>query len=69
MILILAICLFADPSVCREERLTISMEEMIPTQCMIGAQSIIAEWAATHPKWKVERWRCRPAGRQEGYRI
>lgn len=68
MELVLAICMLASPGECREERLSISMEETAPMQCMIGAQPVIAEWAQTHPKWKVERWRCGVAGR-EGYRI
>ena len=68
MELVLAICMLTAPGECREERLSISMEETAPMQCMIGAQPIIAEWAQTHPKWKVERWRCGVAGR-EGYRI
>jgi hypothetical protein len=68
MELILAVCMLTSPESCREERLTISMEQTAPTQCMIGAQPIIAEWTQTHPKWKVEKWRCGPAGR-EGFRI
>lgn len=68
MELILAICLLGAPGDCREERLSISLEETAPMQCMIGAQQIIAEWAQTHPKWKVEKWRCGRA-RAEGYRI
>ena len=68
MELVLAICMLTAPGECREERLSISMEDTAPMQCMIGAQPIIAEWAQTHPKWKVERWRCGVAGR-EGYRI
>jgi hypothetical protein len=69
VILLLTICLLADPGQCREESLSVSIEETAPMQCMIGAQALIAEWSVTHPKWKIERWRCRPAGRQEGYRI
>ncbi|MEJ1160830.1 hypothetical protein [Prosthecomicrobium sp. N25] len=68
MELILAVCLLTSPENCREERLTISMEETAPMQCMIGAQTIIAEWSQTHPKWKVARWRCGVPGR-EGFRI
>lgn len=68
MELILAVCMLSTPGDCREERLSVSVEEVAPIQCMIGAQPIIAEWSQSHPKWKVERWRCGPAGR-EGYRI
>jgi hypothetical protein len=68
MELILAVCMLSSPADCREERVSISMEPTAPMQCMIGAQPVIAEWAQTHPKWKVERWRCGVAGR-EGVRI
>ena len=63
MELVLAICMLSSPDTCREERLSVAMEETAPMQCMIGAQAIIAEWTTTHPKWKVEKWRCGPAGR------
>jgi hypothetical protein len=66
MELILSICLIASPGVCREEAVSLSVEQVsLPTQCMMGAQPVIAEWSESHPKWKVTKWRCgRPtAGR------
>ena len=62
MELVLTICLLAAPSDCHDEHLSVSMEQTTPMQCMIGAQSVIAEWLASRPKWKVTKWRCGPAG-------
>lgn len=59
MELILSICLVASPVTCREEALSMSIEQVaLPMQCMIGAQPLIAQWSETHPKWKVTKWRC-----------
>ncbi|MDQ0510080.1 hypothetical protein [Ancylobacter amanitiformis] len=59
MELILSICLVANPGTCREEALSVSVEQtQMPMQCMIAAMPTIAEWSGTHPKWKVHKWRC-----------
>lgn len=63
MELILSICLVASPGVCREEALSVSVEQgPAPTQCVMSAMPVIAEWSQTHPKWKVLKWRCGRAG-------
>lgn len=63
MELILSICLIASPGTCREEALSVSMDATsMPMQCMISAAPIIAEWSGTHPKWKVQKWRCARPG-------
>ncbi|MFT0860806.1 hypothetical protein [Ancylobacter sp. G4_0304] len=63
MELILSICLIANPGTCREEAVSVNLEQpQIPVQCMMGALPVIAEWSETHPKWKVTKWRCGRAG-------
>ena len=63
MELILSICLIASPGTCREEAVSVGMEQApAPVQCLIGAPPVIAEWSETHPKWKVTKWRCGRAG-------
>lgn len=63
MELILSVCLFANPGMCREEAVSVGLERPpAPAQCMMGALPVIAEWSETHPKWKVTRWRCAPPG-------
>jgi len=59
MELILFVCLIASPGTCREEAVSLDLEQVaLPTQCLMGAQPAIAEWSETHPKWRVARWRC-----------
>lgn len=66
MDLLLYACLIAAPAECRTERLSFSVELVAPQACMIGAQAALAQWTAAHPKWRVERFRCVPAGWQPG---
>ncbi|MBS7544666.1 hypothetical protein [Ancylobacter oerskovii] len=56
MELIMSICLLASPDACKVETLSLSGEK--PSQCIMEAPAIIAEWVETHPKWKVVKWRC-----------
>jgi hypothetical protein len=65
MDMILAVCLLADLTRCREERINISVDPVGPHHCMMVSQPIIAEWTQAHPKWTVTRWRCVPAGTKE----
>lgn len=68
MELVLMVCLMNTPVDCRDEHLTLSVELMTPQQCMLGAQPAMAEWSASHPKYRIERWRCGQP-RAEGTRI
>ncbi len=58
MILLLSICLVAQPSTCREDRIQLAYESTNPFLCLRTAQSSLATWQAAHPEWHVERWRC-----------
>ncbi len=59
MELILSICLIASPGTCREEAVSVGLEQApLPQQCVMGAMPVIAEWSETHPKWRVTKWRC-----------
>ena len=61
MELLLTVCLLAVPTDCRDEHIP-SLEPLAPMACLTGAQPMIAEWSASHPKWKITRWRCGPVG-------
>lgn len=61
MDLILIACLLSAPADCREDRIALS-EDAPPLVCILRAQVFLAEWRAAHPKYRVERWRCVPAG-------
>ena len=60
--LLVSVCLIAEPARCQDVSLTFSGESVTPMQCLVGAQSEIARWVDTHPRWAVKRWRCQPAG-------
>lgn len=65
MDLILLACLIAAPADCHEARLPILADLAPPMACLAGAQATIAQWTAAHPRYRVERYRCVPSGRQE----
>ena len=55
-------CLIDAPSNCKDVALSFSEEAMTPMQCFIQAQGELAKWVTEHPKWKIERYACQPAG-------
>lgn len=59
MELILSVCLLASPATCKEEALPLAGEQpRLASQCLVSAPAVIAEWADTHPRWRVMKWRC-----------
>lgn len=62
MLILMSICLLADPGQCREERLSFSFEESNPFACMVHSQGKIAEWQQGHPDYRVARWTCTARG-------
>lgn len=62
MLLLLSICLIAQPATCREDRIQLSYETANPFLCLRNAQSALAAWQSAHPDWHVERWRCAARG-------
>ncbi len=62
MLLLLSICLVAQPSTCREDRIEMSVEKSSPFVCLRNSPSALATWQAAHPEWHVERWRCAAKG-------
>lgn len=56
--LVFIVCLQAQPDVCRERQLTFSASELTPRRCVMQAQTRLAEWAQSHPRWTISRWRC-----------
>jgi hypothetical protein len=62
MLLLLSICLVAQPATCREDRIEMSYEGSNPFICLRHSQSALATWQAAHPDWHVERWRCAARG-------
>ncbi|GJE60300.1 hypothetical protein [Methylobacterium trifolii] len=58
MLILLSICLLAQPDRCREDRIELSYESTSPTVCLRRSQTALADWQAAHPEWHVTRWRC-----------
>ncbi|MCJ2128763.1 hypothetical protein [Methylobacterium sp. E-045] len=58
MLILLSICLAAQPSHCKEDRISLSYEATNPFICLRTAQSALATWQESHPEWHVTRWRC-----------
>ena len=67
IVLAFVACLETVPDSCREFNLVFA-EDMSPRVCTMQAQPMLAEWAATHPKWRIGRWRCTRA-EDAGHRI
>lgn len=55
--LILTICVIANPSDCREERLHFERHGNL-NNCMFTAPTEIVKWAQEHPHLRVVRWKC-----------
>ncbi|AWN42461.1 hypothetical protein [Methylobacterium durans] len=64
MMILLSICLLAQPTTCREDKIDLSYEASNPFICLRNSQSALATWQAAHPEWHVERWRCAARGSQ-----
>lgn len=62
--IVISACLVADPNVCRDHRIPISMA-VDSMHCMTGAQPHFAKWAAEHPGWQIRRWRCASSDTQD----
>lgn len=55
--LIVAVCLYSDPTACRELNFQFAEEPSL-NRCMARAQPYLAGWVADHPKWQIVRWHC-----------
>lgn len=59
IVLVLRVCLLADPTVCLQVDVPTDANSVVACQLGIGAQGLMAQWQASHPKWTVDRWECR----------
>lgn len=55
--LLLVVCLLSAPTQCRENSLVFT-DETSPMECMMDAQTELAKWASTHPKHRIQSWKC-----------
>lgn len=56
--LVFIACLQAQPTVCEERNLVFAEENLTPRRCLMQAQTRLAEWSLTHPRWRIGRWTC-----------
>lgn len=59
--LVFVVCLVTAPETCEERKLPFT-RDVSAHGCVIGAPPRLARWSATHPKWRIARWTCRPEG-------
>lgn len=62
MEIVLYVCLLADPTKCKEERLPQIVQAVHPGKCAVVSTPYMARWVGEHPAWKLVRWKCAPAG-------
>jgi len=55
--LLFVACLASSPTDCRQRSMLFT--DVTPMQCLMGAQPELAKWASTHPKYRIQSWRCR----------
>jgi hypothetical protein len=55
--LILAVCMVADPSNCRDEHLYFESQGSL-RHCMAEAIPTAAQWAGQHPEWRIVKFHC-----------
>lgn len=56
--LVFVVCLHQDPEVCQQRNLLFADRQLTPMACLMQAQTRLAEWSASHPRWQIEKWRC-----------
>jgi len=58
--LLLTLCLIADPSTCKTERIILSVpiEELTPYKCMQAGQQETAKLYEVDQKWRLTKWGC-----------
>ena len=55
--LVVAACLYSSPADCREFHFQF-VDERSLNRCLSHAQPYMANWASSHPQWRIVRWNC-----------
>lgn len=56
--LVFIVCLQNDPQACQERNLLFADQKLTPMACVMNAQIRLAEWTASHPRWRIAHWKC-----------
>ena len=60
--LVATVCLLTAPSECKTVHLSYA-EDITPMQCAMRALPELAKWSEANPRYFVQRWTCRRAGK------
>lgn len=55
--LVLVYCLSSEPDRCQEKR-EVRQEVGGAIECMLKSQTDAEHWIATHPRYRLQGWRC-----------
>lgn len=61
--IVLSVCLHADATRCKEDKISVLTETATPYECMRYGTYEIVKWSEYHPRWRVAKWTCVEAGR------
>ncbi|GJD35931.1 hypothetical protein [Methylobacterium aerolatum] len=62
MLLLLSVCLLAQPATCHDEEIPVGGGAANAFICLRNSQSVLAQWQEEHPEYHVEKWRCASRG-------
>jgi hypothetical protein len=60
--LVVFVCLAANVATCEEQHLSVALEPVPQSTCMMKAMPYLAKWAGDHPQFVIKKWRCAVAG-------
>lgn len=55
VLLVFTVC---NTDTCMDRELILSDRELTPMQCMIKAQTELANWSAKNPGWTITKYHC-----------
>ncbi len=62
MLILISVCMIAQPSLCHDDRIEMSFDNPNPMICLRNSQSALARWQGEHPTWTIKTWRCAVKG-------
>lgn len=62
MEIVVFVCLAANAAVCEEQHVSVALEPVPQTTCMMKAMPYLAQWAGEHPRYVIKKWRCAVPG-------
>jgi hypothetical protein len=60
--LVVFVCLAANVAICEEHHVSVALEPVPNSICMMKAMPHLAKWAGEHPQYVIRKWRCAVPG-------